>query len=73
MDAKEQIFRLNTVNDMWHTFSIIAVDRRDNRDKVTISEMLKYSDLEEPSETIIDCFTTKRNKRKVRSTRRIAT
>ena len=63
------------VYDTWHEFSIVTVDRRNNRDVVKInrSEFLKYEQLKTPSENIIEYYTSKRNQQKVKSTRYIAT
>ena len=46
------------VYDTWHEFSIVTVDRRNNRDVVKInrSELLKYEQLKTPSENIIEYY-----------------
>ena len=62
--------------DSWHENSIVTVDRRDGRDQVTMLQdrfAKKFGDLSFPDDLKIECVTSKRNQRLVKTTRHIAT
>ena len=60
----------------WNNNSIVTVDRRDGRDVVSMREddfNLKFSNLDSPSRIVIENFVSNRNKKMVRTTKRIVT
>ena len=61
--------------DMWNKNSIVTVDRRNGRDMKTITEddFAKYGDLKMAIDFKVEHFTTKRNQKMVKCTKRVAT